>query len=361
MFHHDGPFDACAPSRNRHRTKAPMLAWSSTPNDPIIPSSAKYVESSPYPAPEVYKNTFSDNYYEVPKKKVDAIAEAWGIHEPEPFEDFSAGGGSSRPEGDTPNSSIYNGKEGHNRSASHAPGPKRSKDGRDLREVYREYLDGGVQQSSRSGTGNKRSPLPPPQPIFVPSADHPDLIDGPVSAPLLSPQLTPKRNKSLMQRIRKMRDTPNVPVAGDYETVEPPSPSASNLENSTNGYPVAPPVRPIHRPQNSFLGRFGGGDRDRNAGGGGGWGGGKGGGNPKENISPTTDSVDRGKDLPATPQPRGYGSATPTPLAEHESRGYFEDDHQEMSNGYNTSPGPGGIGRRSSVLKKVKGVVKTAK
>lgn len=334
-----------------------MLAWSSTPNDPIIPTVTQYPQSSPYPTPETYKNTFSDNYYDVPKKKVDVIAEAWGTHEPEPFEDFSAGGGSGRLDGDTPNSSIYNGREGNSRTANAAAaGPKRSKDGRDLRDVYKEYLDGSLQQPTRSTTGtNKRTPLPPPQPIFVPDANHPDLINGPASAPLSSPPLTPKRNKSLMQRIRKMRDAPNVPVqqGGDYETVEPPSPSS--LENNSNGYPVAPPVRPTHRPQNSFLGRFGGADRA------GGWGGGKGGGNPKENISPTFDSLDRGKDLPATPQPKGYGSATPTPLAEHESRGYFDDDHYETSNGYNTSPGPDGIGRRTTVLRKVKGVVKGAR
>ncbi|KAJ3551052.1 hypothetical protein NMY22_g64 [Coprinellus aureogranulatus] len=52
-----------------------------------------------------------------------------------------------------------------------------------------------------------------------------------------------------MQRIRKMRDAPNVPAAPEYDT--PPSPNP----------PGAPPAegysRPTHKPQNSFLGRFG--------------------------------------------------------------------------------------------------------
>ncbi|KAJ3573677.1 hypothetical protein NP233_g2296 [Leucocoprinus birnbaumii] len=49
-----------------------------------------------------------------------------------------------------------------------------------------------------------------------------------------------------------MRDAPNVPVGAEYE--QPPSP------NSPLDQPVtsANPTRPTHRPQNSFLGRFGG-------------------------------------------------------------------------------------------------------
>jgi hypothetical protein len=357
-----------------------MLAWSSSPNDPIVPpaassssaAAAQYNSSSPYPTPDTYKNTFSDNYYDVPKKKVDAIAEAWGIHEPEPYEDFSAGGGSGRPEGDTPNSSIYNGREGHNntttnttthhnRQASGGPAiPKRSKDGRDLREVYKEYLEEGSQrqqqqqQQPRRSSNTKRTPLPPPQPIFVPDANHPDLIDA---VPLSSPPLTPKRNKSLMQRIRKMRDAPNVPVGtpistsvGEYDSADVP-PSPSSMENHV--YPVSAPVRPSHRSQNSFLGRFGGGDRDR--GGGGGWGGGK-----VDNISPTSDSLAVGKDLPATPQGQGYGSATPTPLAgvgEQDTLGYFDEYVGGTNGGDNTSPGAVASGKKTSMLKKVKGVV----
>lgn len=328
MFHHDGPFDACAPSRNRHKTRAPMLAWSSHPDDPITTSSS--TNDSAYPTPDVYKDTFSGNYYDPPKKKVDAIAEAWGMHEPEPFEDFSAGGGSGRPDGDTPNSSIYNGREGY-RSAA-----KRSKDGRDLREVYREYLDEGQHQTQQKEARRmKRSTLPPPQPIFVPDANHPDVSNAP---PLLSPPLgspkadTPKRNKSLMQRFRKMRDSPNVPVGNYEDELLPPSPT--NVENSY------PPTRPTHRQKDSFLGRLGGGAN-----------------HPKENISPTSDVYDQGKALPATPFSRDGRS---TPLADQDTHtlGYF-DDRIGSSNGY-SSPN-GGTGRTTTILRKVKGVVKGTK
>ncbi|KAG6885592.1 hypothetical protein C0993_012594 [Termitomyces sp. T159_Od127] len=173
MFHHDGPFDACAPSRNRQRSNAPMFAWQDD-----LPH---------HRAPEP------------PKKKVDAIAEAWGIHEPEPYEEFFAGGGTARADADTPASSIYNGRDAHKKRTPRPADPRR--------------------------------PVPPPQPIFVPES------------PPLSPG-NPQRKKSLMQRIRKMRDAPNVPVAPDDQ---PPSPS-------TSSEPIL--ARPTHRPQNSFLGRF---------------------------------------------------------------------------------------------------------
>src|SRR5258705_96909 len=106
VFHHDGPFDACAPSRNKHRNQAPLFAWGDDPT-------AAQLGGSAYPSAQAYA-AFSNDFTDPPKKKVDALAEAWGIHEPEPFEDFSAGGGSGRLDGgDTPTNSIYNGKETH--------------------------------------------------------------------------------------------------------------------------------------------------------------------------------------------------------------------------------------------------------
>lgn len=302
-----------------------MLAWSSG-GVPIDPLSAASNSDSPYPTADAYKNTFTTNYYEQPKKKVDAIAEAWGTHEPEPYEDFSAGGG-SRPEGDTPTSSIYNGNGG-----SRQTNGKKPKDTRDPREVYKEYLDEGEQQIRRSGT-NKRSTLPPPQPIFVPDANHPDLDSAPISPPIGSPGSgAPKRNKSLMQRIRKMRDSPNVPVA-EYETGEYMSPSPHNLKASYS----APGGRPSHRTRDSFLGRFVGGTRK---------------GDPKEIFYPTGENFDQTKDLPATP----YGSGnTPTTAAEQDSLDYFAD--QGPSSRYGVTPG-GGPGRTTSIMRRVKGVVR---
>lgn len=163
-FHHDGPFDACAPSRNRHRIKAPMAAWS---------------EQTKQAIEEDFKASKESPRYEPPTKHVDAIARAWGIHEPEPFEDFSAGGGQS---------SDYR---------AYYPTQRRSEEAPRRREA-----------------APRRAALPPPQPIFVPGAE----VGFAPSEP--SPPLSPgggagmKRSKSLMQRIRRMRENPNIPVNG---------------------------------------------------------------------------------------------------------------------------------------------------
>ncbi|KAF9270157.1 Pal1-domain-containing protein [Marasmius fiardii PR-910] len=317
MFHHDGPFDACAPSRNRHRNKAPMMAWTQDPNQLVDLHSG----DSPYPAPNnrAY-NGFSQDSYEPPKKKVDVLAEAWGVHEPEPFEEFSAGGGNR---GGTPASSIYNGKDSHKSSQ------RSSKDNRDHREVYRDYLE---DPSARVNKIPRRSGIPPPQPIFVPDpttppADQPIISSSPGSAGF------PKRNKSLMQRIRKMRDAPNVPVGSDYD--EPPS--SPNFNTNTNNPPGEQPERerPTHRSQNSFLGRFGNsrspGPPDPQL------------SEPYVFIDPTSNITD--KDLP------------PAPLSSHkeEGAGYFD----STSPGAIPAPSPGGgLGRKTSLMKKVGRVVR---
>ncbi|CAL1695629.1 unnamed protein product [Somion occarium] len=203
MFHHDGPFDACAPSRNRHRTKAPMLAWSAeNEEDRNALAAAREIPpnsyQSPYPSPGVYAP------YEPPKKKRDAIAEAWGIHEPEPFEDFSAGGGYSNQTGTDYGTVAPPSRNGNGTTT------RRPKDAREARDKYKEYLDEGQAPAARRQQ-TKRSPLPPPQPIFVPEGE---LDTNPPPSPPASPGAV-KRNRSIMHRIRKMRDAPNVPVGYD--------------------------------------------------------------------------------------------------------------------------------------------------
>ncbi|KAM6498048.1 hypothetical protein JOM56_005996 [Amanita muscaria] len=222
MFHHDGPFDACAPSRNRQHNMAPIHSWSPIPDNhhTVV---TRYGDSA-YPGAHAY-SAFTNDYPEPPKKKVDAIAEAWGMHEPEPFEEFLAGGG----KGDTPTSSIYNGRD------SHARANRRTKDSRDAKH---DDTHNASANTSRPRVTTRRS-VPPPQPIFVPGP-----VDmGGEGSPTLEP---PRRSKSLMQRIRRMRDAPNVPVGSDNE--------APSVPNS----PTEATTRPTHRSQNSFLGRFGG-------------------------------------------------------------------------------------------------------
>ncbi|KAJ7783717.1 Pal1 cell morphology protein-domain-containing protein [Mycena maculata] len=286
MFHHDGPFDACAPSRNRQKDRAPMRAWTARPEDP-----PKEYGDNPYPSPNAY-SAFSASDYEPPKKKVDAIAEAWGIHEPEPYEEFFAGGGG----GTTPASSIYNGKESSRKSTAERPRAQA-----------------------------RRSQLPPPMPIFVPDG----VIDGPAGTALPdspgSPGSFPRRNKSLMHRIRKMRDSPNVPVGGGADDES--APETANGE------------RPTHRSQNSFLGRFANGRTQTNT----------------TNMSPTSENSESyvfiepktaSKDLPPTP---GSGRSTSPP-----ENGYFEEPEAAPSNG----GGGGGLGRKTSLMKKVGRVVR---
>jgi len=294
MFHHDGPFDACAPSRNKHRNKAPLFAWGDEPTAP------RYGDSA-YPSAQAYA-AFTNDYPEPPKKKVDAIAEAWGIHEPEPFEEFFAGGGSGRPDGDTPASSIYNGKDSHNsHSTSRSiPASRRPKDTRESRE-------------ERSRMVARRSVVPPPQPIFMgETAD----AEAPRGSPPASPGY-PKRSKSLMQRIRKMRDAPNVPVGPDYE---PPASPTSPTE----------PTRPTHRSQNSFLGRFGASSRPGNTS-----------DKPEPFVFIDTQNTQNNKDLPAPP---AMARSDTTPPGEYGPSGaYFE----------GTASSPGGLGRKTSLMKKV--------
>ena len=294
VFHHDGPFDACAPSRNKHRTKAPMYAWTSINAEdeevaaryrdkedgqgPVAPTLAyNPAYSSEHPRSPPAAANYSTYYPEPPKKKVDAIAEAWGIHEPEPYEEFFAGGGDPDING---NMTI-----------------------RETRSSGRRTRD---DLASRP-RGSSRPNIPPPQPIFAGDGPEPELYSPGSGGANLG------RNKSLIQRIRKMRDSPNVPVGFDERDV--PTDGAPSPTFSTESYHP-----PAHHYRDSLLGRF-----TRS---------GRGDTSP---VEPYIYIDDRAKELPPTP-----GS----PLG-----GYFDTPN---------TPG-GGLGRRTSLLKRVKGVVRGGK
>ena len=200
VFHHDGPFDACAPSRNRHRTKAPMYAWTSInaedeevaaryrDKEEGMNSAAPALSYDPSYSSDVSRSppataNYSSYYSEPPKKKVDAIAEAWGIHEPEPYEEFFAGGGDH--DGPITNSSSMREARSNGRRA-------------------REDLTSRPRGSNR---------IPPPQPIFIGDRPEPE-AHSPQPQPI-SGGANIGRNKSIISRIRKMRDSPNVPVGFD--------------------------------------------------------------------------------------------------------------------------------------------------
>lgn len=293
-----------------------MLAWAgAAPEDREALANAREIPSyqSPYPSPGVYTP------YEAPKKKHDAIAEAWGIHEPEPFEDFSAGGGYAG--GGASEFAVPTLRNGTTSS-------KRGKEGRDAREKYREYLE-EPQNAAPRRQQTKRSPIPPPQPIFVPESD----VDGnpsalPPSPTAISPG-APKRTKSLMHRIRKMRDNPMVPPMADdqlYEQDPSPPSSAENAAAPQGHYGQ----RPTHRSQNSFLGGIFGGQRG-----------------PKDLPSPTEEQYVYVDD--AQPQNGRREKSLPRPPV----------SPRDGPDGYFTDPnGGGGLGRRTSLLRKVKTAVK---
>lgn len=284
-----------------------MLAWSGDASPADLRSASA---GGPYPSADAFRGMSAQ--HEAPRRKVDAIAEAWGMHEPEPYEDFSAGGGSHLPSG-TPSSSIYNGREG-TRS-----GGKRGK------ESSREQADESARRHGR------RTTLPPPQPIFV--GDE-EMEAGPNTAPMFSPPLSPggdpKRNKSIMGRIRRMRDAPNVP-GGDQ--LHP----SQAYDTATYGQGLPP--GPGHQKKDSFLGRLGGGSSSRNRDG---------------EVSPNSDSSDPyvyvdDKALPATP---GESSRTPSGDS-YGDKGYFSADP--------ASPSGAGVTRKTSLMKKMRGVVQRNK
>lgn len=310
-----------------------MFAWSgATDADRDAFSAARELSgtahNSPYPSTSVYAP------YEPPKKKRDAIAEAWGIHEPEPFEDFSAGGGTTtRSAGDNTNSASLP-------RATHSSNSRRTKDARDAREKYKEYLDDAPPQTSHRRHQQRRPNIPPPQPIFITEGDSDANPPSPTQP--ASPGGAPKRSKSLMHRIRKMRDAPNVPVthteeasgSGNEREISPSS-SAENSGGSGQGIAYGN-TRPTHRAQNSFLGRLGRG---------------------KDGPSPTSDTSEPFVYVNELPPVKREKSLPPPPRrnpAENAAGGYFD----ATGGGYVGSPGGGGLGRRTSLLKKMKGVVK---
>jgi hypothetical protein len=288
-----------------------MLAWTAenvnqhSPNQ-VAPPSTRDIQftqhtanDGPYPRPSHLGHSYS---YSAPipensRRKVDLIAEAWGLHEPEPFEDFSAGGGYSR----TPASSIRNGQEGHSRSTR--------------KEAQNTPIRGRA----------KRSAIPPPQPIFV---DDGAATDAPLASPPLSSGGGVKRNKSLMQRIRKMRDNPNVPADGTIYATGDEILNGSPQRPGANRAPTS--YRPRQRDGVVRSPSSEGSDHFVHV----------------DNARAIQIDQRREKDLPITPGTGGSGSG-----AADTTMGYFDE--------YSSSPpNPGGLGRKTSLLKKVRDAVR---
>ena len=255
-------------------------------DDTLNPAAPPLTYENSYPS-EVSRSppaaaNYSSYYSEPPKKKVDALAEAWGMHEPEPYEEFFAGGGDV----DGP---ISNG----NTVKESRPSGRRTREN----------------STSRPRGGNR---IPPPQPIFI--VDKPDAEGYPPQSSPGAPGANLGRNKSIMQRIRRMRDSPNVPVGFDDRIDTPadgvPSPTSS-MESGSQG-------RPAHRRGESILGRFTRGGRGDTS--------------PASPVEPYAYVENRTKDLPEPPT--------------------------SPANRYSDGPSSPGLGRTTSILKKVRGVVR---
>ncbi|QRV90909.1 imidazoleglycerol phosphate synthase [Ceratobasidium sp. AG-Ba] len=230
MFHHDGPFDACAPSRNKNKTKAPMYAFDGDVAQQQADGTGKRLSplaqatilamkqspgSSPYAAVGALNTADMQTFgkppsptYTSPKKKSakkSALAEAWGIAEPEPFEEFSAGRQSAYEQATPVNGSLTS----INNTSARTGMTTRA-------DAYPEYPDSSRPQPARRPS----RALPPPQPIQLypefPEGDDPVAMSQAPSAYGARPA-GPKRSKSLIQRFRKMRDSPNAPPIADYD------------------------------------------------------------------------------------------------------------------------------------------------
>ena len=226
--------------------------------------------------------------YEPPKKNTDAaMAQAWGIFDPEPYEDFSAGGGQSN----------------------------------DSRLQYPSHSHKPEESPRRRDSAQRRAALPPPQPIFVPGADV-DFIPPDASPPLspgIGAGMSMKRSKSLLQRIRRMREKPNVPVANvDGDDVQ------TTYESGGSGYPN-------HKSQNSFPGRLAGGDFKEQL------------PSPQEEVTYVPDEAAKNKNLPRTPKINSGNPSEPN---------YFDQQ---------TGTEQTGLGRKPSLMQRVGVVVRGRK
>ncbi|KAG9127375.1 hypothetical protein FRC07_014539 [Ceratobasidium sp. 392] len=228
MFHHDGPFDACAPARNKNKTKAPMYAFDGDMPlqqadgtdkrlSPLAQATILAMKQSPGSSPYAAVSglntnvssrdqppspTYASSKKKSPKKS--ALAEAWGIAEPEPFEEFSAGRQSGYERDSPMNGSLTS----INNSSARTGMTTRA-------DAFSEYPDSSRPQPARRPS----RALPPPQPIQLypefPEGDDPVAMSTAPSA--YGRPGAPKRSKSLIQRFRKMRESPNAPPMADYD------------------------------------------------------------------------------------------------------------------------------------------------
>ncbi|KAF8332386.1 uncharacterized protein EI90DRAFT_854120 [Cantharellus anzutake] len=188
-FHHDGPFDALAPSRNRNNiAKAPMRAFNE--EEAILAAAAPpdLASSLTHPHDTTGQLLHPSGHEEHARRSV-------GKGGSRTFEEFSAGG------------YIGPGSNG-------APISNRIMNGDDAASRAKD-----LELAARNARRNARI-APPPQPIFLPGSEFAPTrsYDGPTSPNEnpFTPDGRPKRNKSLINRFRRVRDNPNIPPNPPY-------------------------------------------------------------------------------------------------------------------------------------------------
>lgn len=261
-FHHDGPFDAVAPSRNRQGKphRAPVYAFepgtSGPHNVPVVDkrlsplaqatiaamasSDGPYASANLLPtgADSAANDSFPRGARITPTRKM-TLTEAWGKSEPEPFEEFSAG-------------TIGNAGRGSARSSLDESGG------------YDAYARRPNGRRGDSVDLPRRTKIPPPQPINLPGARAGGAsLDEPPSSPSYTSDYGSSkdgvgRKKSILQRFRKMRENPNVPVLGGgndgptgYQSEGPYNPRVGPVREETEPYASSE----VPRNQNYYRGQ----------------------------------------------------------------------------------------------------------
>lgn len=301
-----------------------------------------------------------------PTRKM-TLTEAWGRAEPEPFEEFSAGaagaynGGSGA--GSARSSLDGTSYEQYQRRTAERPANGRRGESRAwLSFTYVQEAD--FYSHSVDLPNRQRNKIPPPQPIILPGARSqgapapaPPAPGSPTEQSYASDYTSGKppmvkRTKSLMQRIRNMRENPNVPAPkgasapmdAGYYSEGAYTPREERWQPSAKTYAVAEepePPQAQYRPQQTQQQQPRSASRPRAA------------SRPRQQRAPAVGSPDefvvvdnaatvaasREKALP--PPPSSYHAVH---VAQDEDAGYF-------------GAGGANVGRKPSLYQKMKGAV----
>ncbi|KAF8761900.1 Pal1 cell morphology protein [Rhizoctonia solani] len=176
-FHHDGPFDACAPSRNKNKTKAPMYAFDDVPLQQAEDMGNKNLSPRAQATIMAMRQTPGSSPYAVALNT--DVANSYG----------------------QPPAQLDMNKAAHERQPSPAT------------------IEATFQ-------GHASAPAYPTL-SRVPRGDDPVAMSTAPSA--YGRPGAPKRSRSLMQRFRKMRDNPNAPPPAAYEEEPPMPPPPSDI------------------------------------------------------------------------------------------------------------------------------------